>query len=85
MKIATCPRCKSEFPEDVLENPAEIDALQAQFNREKVLGCELCDTVRDLRKLVKFTADEVRRVYAGGEFDEKFYNEKYGTKIFTGR
>ena len=78
MKIAICPRCKSEFPEDVLQNPAEIDALQAQLNREKFLGCDLCSPISDLRKLVKFTADEVRRVYANGGFDEKFYNEKYG-------
>lgn len=78
MKIAICPRCKSEFPEDILEKPNEIEIFQKELNQTKAMGCELCDTVMDLRKVVKFTADEVRRLYAGGGFDEKFYNEKYG-------
>ncbi len=79
MKLAICPRCQSEFPEDVLESPEQLQDLQAEFDRHPKLGCELCQGKGVLDgRVVKFSADEVRRLVSGDEFDLAFYNEKYG-------
>jgi len=78
IKVAVCPRCKSEFPADVLENPEQLQELQDDMNKYRNLGCELCRG--QMGKMVKFTANETRRVFGGDGFNEKFYNEKYNIK-----